>query len=522
MDSTPNSRFAWLQTWPGFLTAGFAALILFFALGYVEENWRGERVWSQTKAELEARGENFDRAKFIPPPVPDDQNFAALPYFKVGSGEKIALRVSIDPVVGAIAISKDDPKYDKAKNWLPHVGAWTRGETTDDAAVEKQLVAFLLHKDPKAKVPPGATPLDVFTKICPSLADLRQANAQRPLCRFDFDYADTNPWRVRFHALVDQITVEKLLAYDTNLALLSHRPDVALQDSQVVWKIRDGVTQTPFLISGLIGMGVDAIQLGTVEQGLFEHEWTDTSLAQLDADLGKINDLAEGQFALRGDVAMSMIPVEDVVLAHRSVLLNEIAPTGSSFDYKDIEAWEALGSEMFYTFVPNGWLRINEANNVRRMLDGARAIDPAVRLVDPVQVERLNPADGEKFGVLGIAAGPLITYVQKFAYSQSQIDMTRIACRLERYRLAHGSFPATLDALVPAYGAELPHDLMTGKPYIYRLDKDGNFTLYSAGWNRKDDGGDIGLPGAPAPIGSAYPTDNSNDWVWLNHVIKKK
>ncbi len=49
MDSVPTpravSRFAWLQTWPGFLTTGFAAIILFIALGYVEENWRGERIW---------------------------------------------------------------------------------------------------------------------------------------------------------------------------------------------------------------------------------------------------------------------------------------------------------------------------------------------------------------------------------------------------------------------------------------------------------------------------------------------
>ena len=520
MDSAPNSRFAWLQTWPGILTVGFFTLILLTALAYVEENWRGERVWTQTKAELEARGESFDRAKFIPPPVPDDQNFGALPYFKVGSGGKIALRASIDPLMDNISTLKDDPKFIQAKTWLPHMGAWTRGETTDAATVEKQLEAFLLHQDPKAKVPPGATPLDVFTQICPGVAELRQANLQRPLCHFDFDYANTNPWTISFHVLVDQITVSKLLAYDTELALLSHRPDAALQDSQIAWKIRDGVTQSPFLISGLIGMGVVAIQLNAIQQGLFEHEWTDATLAQIDADLGRINDLAAGQFALRGDVTMSMVPISDAVTAHRSLLLNVITPTSGTFDYKDIEDWEYLGVQMFYRYVPNGWLRINEANNVRRMLDGARAIDPASRMVDPVQVEKLSPSDAEKFGVLGIAAGPLINYVRKFAYSQVQIDMTRIACRLERYRLAHGSFPATLDALIPTYGAELPHDIMTGKPYIYRLDKDGNYTLYSAAWNQQDDHGNTSsLAGMP---NFSSPSSESLDWVWSNHVIKKK
>ena len=514
----PPSRFAWLQTWPGLLSVGFFAFIICVALAYVEENWRGDRVWAQTKAELEARGETFDRAKFIPPTVPDDQNFGALPYFKVGSGGKIALRASIDPLMDNISTLKDDPKFSQAKTWLPHMGAWTRGETTDAATIEKQLEAFLLHQDPKAKIPPGASPLDVFTQICPAVADLRRANAERPLCRFDFDYGNTNPWTISFHVLVDQITVAKLLSYDTNLALLSNRPDIALQDSQITWKIRDGITQTPFLISGLIGMGVVAIELGAVEQGLFEHEWTDAQLTQLDAYLGRINDLAEGQFAIRADVVMSMIPIDDAVLTHRSILLNEITPSGT-FNYKDVDAWEGLGIEMFYTFVPNGWLRISEANNVRRMLDGARAIDPASRMVDPVQVEKLSPSDAEKFGVLGIAAGPLINYVRKFAYSQAEIDMARIACRLERYRLAHGSFPATLDALVPAYGADLPHDIMNGQPYIYRLKKDGNYTLYSVGWNQKDDGGDIKGPSSGS---ASYASDQSNDWLWPNHVIKKK
>ena len=104
-----------------------------------------------------------------------------------------------------------------------------------------------------------------------------------------------------------------------------------------------------------------------------------------------------------------------------------------------------------------------------------------------------------------------------YAHSQAQVDLARIACRLERYRLAHGSFPATLDALVPTYGAALPRDIISDQPYIYRLDKDGSYLLYSVAWNRKDDHGDISWPG------SAHATNSSEeslDWVWPNHVPK--
>ena len=55
---------------------GFALLI---ALFYAEEDWRGWRAWKNCKRELEAKGAVLDWDKFIPPPVPDDQNFFAAP-----------------------------------------------------------------------------------------------------------------------------------------------------------------------------------------------------------------------------------------------------------------------------------------------------------------------------------------------------------------------------------------------------------------------------------------------------------
>src|SRR5579872_1414586 len=54
----------------------FASLVTLVALGYVEENWRGKRAWEAYRNELEAKGEKLEVKDFIPPPVPDDQNFA--------------------------------------------------------------------------------------------------------------------------------------------------------------------------------------------------------------------------------------------------------------------------------------------------------------------------------------------------------------------------------------------------------------------------------------------------------------
>ena len=80
---------------------------------------------------------------------------------------------------------------------------------------------------------------------------------------------------------------------------------------------------------------------------------------------------------------------------------------------------------------------------------------------------------------------------------QSSIHLALVACALERHRLAHGTYPETLDALVPRFIGRLPHDIIGGQPLKYRPGPGDRFTLYSVGWDEKDDGGKPG-----------------DDWVW--------
>ncbi len=69
-----------------------AVLATLIAIFYTEEDWRGKRAWEQCKRELEAKGEVLDWSAYIPPPVPDDQNFFKAPGINesdwVGRGSK--------------------------------------------------------------------------------------------------------------------------------------------------------------------------------------------------------------------------------------------------------------------------------------------------------------------------------------------------------------------------------------------------------------------------------------------------
>ena len=88
---------------------------------------------------------------------------------------------------------------------------------------------------------------------------------------------------------------------------------------------------------------------------------------------------------------------------------------------------------------------------------------------------------------------------------QAQLRVARTGLALLHHKLAHGTYPATLAEIDPAFLAEIPLDPFTGTPLIYRPEGDG-FLLYSIGINLRDDHG--ALDGAP-------PNRNpDSDIVW--------
>src|SRR5208337_3495444 len=77
MDETPKNKSGWRILRRSLIgLAIFATLVGIF---YTEEDWRGKRAWENCKRELEAKGAVLDWNAYIPPPVPDDQNFFKAP-----------------------------------------------------------------------------------------------------------------------------------------------------------------------------------------------------------------------------------------------------------------------------------------------------------------------------------------------------------------------------------------------------------------------------------------------------------
>ena len=107
-------------------------------------------------------------------------------------------------------------------------------------------------------------------------------------------------------------------------------------------------------------------------------------------------------------------------------------------------------------------------------------------------------------------------FFEKIRLRADRVDLARVAIALERYRLAHGEFPDSLDALAPQFIAKVPHDVIGGQPLKYRRTSDGQFVLYSVGWNETDDGGVVVSRKSRDPrdeVGNS-PDISQGDWVW--------
>jgi hypothetical protein len=98
---------------------------------------------------------------------------------------------------------------------------------------------------------------------------------------------------------------------------------------------------------------------------------------------------------------------------------------------------------------------------------------------------------------------------ERFGRAQAGFDLALVACALERHRLLTGQYPDTLDALTSPFLAKIPPDLITGQPLKYHRTEDGQFLLYSVGWNVTDDGGTVGL----TPRRQTFDP-RKGDWVW--------
>jgi len=593
MNETPKDKSCWRI--PRRVLIGVAILATLIAIFYAEEDWRGKRAWENCKRELEAKGMVLDWDRFIPPPVPDDQNFftastnillrfhkAQTPAQSDAAAQLLWLRLpplgsnsfpvfdtartnplvvaemTVEPSIVAASAAGSHSLVVKldasdARAQVQELIRRTVGRGTLGAAgfqfSERQLsnlasAHIVLQSDtlPSASDLANLVPENLVTNVghlrveatrdkksfqveltgvhvtwaadylkwsdqfVPAFDEIREA-LKRPYAILPGDYSQ--PYMIPIPNFVTMRSMAQTLAQRAQCDLLLGHPEQALREvtlmhdlCRILEKPPTGKPET--LVEAMINVAITGLYVNTVADGLRWHTWQEPQLAALQEQFKAVNVVP---------FVWEAFQTEPAAVGHDL----EIMPLPKLLSMAtDKTHWSWL--------IPRGWVYQNMVNIAMKRQELLRDVDPASHTISPIlfkgaasEVDKFF-AHKLPYRFLGAIANPnYIKALQTTIYNQTLANEAQIVCALERYHLAHGEYPETLDALKPQFIETLPHDIIGGQPLHYRRTDppspasgaaSGKFLLYSVGWNETDDGGQVALKK------DGSEDREKGDWVW--------
>jgi hypothetical protein len=278
--------------------------------------------------------------------------------------------------------------------------------------------------------------------------------------------------------------------------------------------LADSVKDEPYLISFLVRGNCRELAVQTIWEGLAQRAWSETQLQQLQVHLQRYECREALKRALQAEHAGGL-GTPGLVRKYGINYLMTLT------DSPESDLWPKPTSRLAGFLIPTGWVYMEKLSyshffhvQQQPLVDEKGSIkahiSPSEVTASAAEVRRRL-----KTGLFPILwdhklfAGLLVPAMGKVplrgAKAQTSSDHAALACALERCRLATGTFPDRLEALVPRFMAELPNDFLTGESYKYRRTDDGEFILYSVGWNERDDGG---------VSGEQLYDEKQGDWTW--------
>ena len=491
--------------------------VVILALFYAEEDWRGKYDWEKFKHEWEAKGETFDMAGVTPPPVPDGQNFALTPivFTSYGSmltrGGKVIPRRErnphfVDRMKMSVAYNDDWPVTNGSGDWQTAKMSDLKIWQNYYRALTVKTNEFPVSLQPQT---PAQAVLLALSKYDSAIEELRQAS-RLPYSRYPLEYDKADPSGILLPHLPDLKRCSQVLQLRAVAELQNGETEKALDDVKLSLRLADSIHTEPFLVSQLVRVAILHITLQPVYEGLAEHKWADTQLAELDSELAKLDFPADYELSMRCERASDIGIIEYFRHARMSQKKADIL-----YSIRHNEYGITTGGLVVFYFGPDGWQDQSELKICQLMQHYFSVANVDLQTISPtsardadarvnVENEHSTPFNlMERLLLPGLGAA-----AKRFAYSQNSVNLARLAIALERYHLAHGEYPETLNALAPQFIKKLPHDIVNGQPLHYRRTSDGQFVLYSVGWNETDDGGVVGL------TKSGSLAIDEGDWVW--------
>ncbi|EDY21986.1 hypothetical protein CfE428DRAFT_0111 [Chthoniobacter flavus Ellin428] len=466
--------------WGCFLFPVFAAVLI--PAYYIEEKTRGKMQWERYEMEAKGRGVKLDFIDFIPPKVPEAENFASMPVFEacahaVDSGQSAPNPFELPkPTIGGIPKNSDSNKQ----------------KPVDLVAWQKYFVETKIL--PAAGDNVAADVLKALDTFADPLSQLREAG-HRPHCRFPIHWEKGPGAELPQFEVLRAAAKLYALRLNAHLAIGDHAAACAdFHDAMALVRV---IRREPSMIAGLVRSATTVLMQNAVWDGLAEHRWTDADLRAIDADLVHLDWLDDELFSMASERA-ACNEVADIVIRRPHELDNLSKENDAEM-------------KRFLSVYPTGWFYFSKLRMNRLFDEMAARVDPAGhrfhgdRKITHSAPSIVDPLERIRYMLFVVLTSVYEDGEAHFVHAAAMTDETRLACALERFRQARGEFPQTLGELTPQFIDRVPADVVNGEPYHYRLTDDGSFVLYSVGTNLRDDGGVID-PG--------LKWSKQLDWVW--------
>jgi hypothetical protein len=460
--------------------------------------------------------------------LPPGKADAVLPLYSPAAREQAArlLRESLgpclsDPLAGVVVQRPLDqikplhlvlqadtvPNSKQLAEFFPHTPVaykvWNTSDRNDFRVVQGGSNAFRVWMEPLVYA--AAECLAASQPAVPDLDVLREA-LERPCARMDSDYQ--RPFERPVPNFIRMRILAQMLSQRAQCYLLLGQPEAAWHELALVRDMCRMLEAKPAnncatLVDTMIDVAITGFYTSIIQDGLRLRVWREPELAGMQKQLMDINLLQLLHASFNAERAGSCRTFGTYPPAELKKLF--------FFGPHQPGLWEKLSDPVFLlvTFAPHGWLYQNlrvgaQANVILGALDIPNNQLLASEMESAASEFFAAASWGHSpFTILATRAIPnFLKATRTTARNQTMVNEACIACGLERYRLAHGQYPDSLEALVPQFAAKLPHDIIGGKPLKYHRATDGRFVLYSVGWNGKDDGGVAGK------------AVEEGDWVW--------
>jgi ABC-type transport system involved in multi-copper enzyme maturation permease subunit len=472
--------------------ASALALLLLVVSIYGYQNWRGQRRWAAFERQLKEQGKPLSFGGTASVSIADDVNFARAPEFRellnqTNSFARLSQDLHAQGPPFPTALNMYNPLQWNAQRFLPL--------TAVPAAIAQASAAKRPRNYPRGyngltesdrSRPDAAKEVLLGLEFYDAQMNALALSAKRPFFQFTTNRSSSEFLLIPTPELDALERAQRPFLLRACAALELDRAAVAAEDVLTCLRLADFARQSFDLRATPWAQAMLTSALQPLWEGVVRHRWTESQLAALQTELARFNFLVDYTNAVP---RTTQAYIESWQVLSRGERAN--ASTLVVHQYRDVqlEKWQ-----------PRAWwldhcIQLHEAGQKAIARVDVAAGRFSVQMDwDDFHGLPINP-DAQTLLQQGywLGANPALV-----AFAQTAANQAVIACASERYFLAHGQYPESLEKLQPRFIARIPNDPVRGRPMSYERLSERHYILRGFGPNEQDDRKN------PSP----------DDWLW--------